>query len=178
MAFALDRLSRTRRVSKRPYLQRLMLNSESGLLHYARLAFCAATVAAVSTSGSLGKQPDNQPAAPEQTTKLDTTTGFRGQKFGTPFSEFQGLTLENDEGDLKLYSKKDENLQLGPVKLERVIYHFFKDKFFAVSLHTQERDNTLRLLRVAQAAFGPGNWRPNAKDDLDQTWLGKTAEAF
>ena len=178
MAFALDRLSRTRRVCKRPYLQRLMFISESGLLHYARLAFCAATVAAVSTSGSLGKQPNHQPAAPEQTTKLDTTTGFRGQKFGTPFSEFQGLTLEKDEGDLKLYTKKDENLQLGPAKLETIVYHFFQDKFFAVSLHTQDRENTLRLLRVAQVAFGAGNSRPNAKDDLDQAWLGKNAEAF
>lgn len=155
-----------------------MFISKSGLLRYARLAFCAATVAAVSTGGSLGKQPNQKATTPEQTTKLDVTTGFRGRNFGTAFSEFEGLTLDKDEGDLKLYTKKDENLQLGPVKLETVIYHFFKDKFFAVSLHTQERDNTLRLLRVAQAAFGPGNWRPNAKDDLDQTWLGKTAEAF
>jgi hypothetical protein len=155
-----------------------MFISKSGLLRYARIAFCASTVAAVSTTGSLGKQPNQKAATPEQATKLDTTTGFRGQNFGTSFSEFKGLTLEKDQGDLKLYTKKEENLELGPVKLETVIYHFFQDKFFAVSLHTQDRDNTLRMLRVAQAAFGPGNWRPNAKDDLDQTWLGKTAEAF
>jgi len=155
-----------------------MFISERGLWRYARLALCAATVAAVSTSGALGKQPNHQPATPEQTTKLDTTTGFRGQKFGTSFSEFQGLTLEKDEGDLKLYTKKDDNLQLGPAKLEKIVYHFFQDKFFAVSLHTQDRENTLRLLRVAQTAFGQGNLRPNAKDDLDQNWLGKTAEAF
>ena len=151
---------------------------ESGLLHFARLAFCTATVAAMSTSGSLGKQPNHQPAGPEQATKLDTTNGFRGQKFGTSFSDFQGLTLEKDQGDLKLYTKKDENLQLGLVKLETIVYHFFQDKFFAVSLHTQDREDTLRLLRVAQAAFGQGNSRPNAKDDLDQNWMGKTAEAF
>jgi hypothetical protein len=149
------------------------------MLRYARLAFCAATVAVLSTSSSAaGKQPSHQPPAPVQTSKLDTTTGFRGQKFGTSFSEFQGLTLDKDEGDLKLYTKKDENLQLGLVKLETVIYHFFQDKFFAVSLHTQDRENTLGLLRIAVAAFGAGNWRANAKDDLDQTWLGKTIEAF
>jgi hypothetical protein len=156
-----------------------MFISESGLLRYARLAFCAATVAALSTSSSAaGKQPSHQPPAPAQTSKLDTTTGFRGQKFGTSFSEFQGLTLDKDEGDLKLYTKKEENLQLGLVKLETVVYHFFQDKFFAVSLHTQDRENTLGLLRIAVAAFGAGNWRANAKDDLDQTWLGKTIEAF
>jgi hypothetical protein len=155
-----------------------MFIREIGLLRFARLAFCVASVASMGTSSTLGKEPNHQPAVPEKATKLDSTTGFRGQKFGTSFSEFQGLTLEKDEGDLKLYTKKDENVQLGPVKLQTIIYHFFQDKFFAVSLHTQERDNTLRLLRVAQAAFGPGNWRPNAKDDLDQTWLGKAAEAF
>ena len=34
------------------------------------------------------------------------------------------------------------------------------------------------LLRVAQAAFGQGDQRANAKDELDKAWLGKTAEAF
>jgi hypothetical protein len=64
-----------------------MFISESGLLRYARLAFCAATVVAVSTSGSLGKQPNQKSATPEQATKLDATNGFRGQNFGTAFSD-------------------------------------------------------------------------------------------
>ena len=148
-----------------------MFISERGLWRYARLALCAATVSAVSTSGSLGKQPNQQPAAPEQTTKLDTTTGFRGQKFGTSFSEFQGLTLEKDEGDSKLYTK-DENLQLGPAKLERVVYHFFQDKFFAVSLHTHDRDTRCACC-ASRKRPSARDWRPNAKDDLDQNWLGK-----
>jgi hypothetical protein len=160
-----------------------MFISESGLLRSIRLAFCTVAIGALSTSGSLAKESEKEPATPAQTSKLDTTTGFRGQKFGTPFSEFQGLTLEKEEGDLKQYTKKDENLQIGPVKLETVVYHFFQDKFFAVSLHTQDRDNTLRLLRVAQVAFGPGIEHPNTKekdeeDELDKSWLGKAAEAF
>jgi hypothetical protein len=155
-----------------------MFIRKSGLLYYTRLAFCAVTIAAWTTNGSLAKEPDSEPATRAQTDRLDTTTGFRGQKFGTPFSDFQGLSLEKDEGDLKLYVKKDENLQLGPVKLETIVYHFFQDKFFAISLHTKDRDNTLRLLRVAQAAFGPGNERPNEKEVLDKSWLGKAAEAF
>jgi len=109
---------------------------------------------------------------------LDTTIGFRSQKFGTAFSEFQGLALESDEGDLKLYTKKEDNLRLGPVKLEAIVYHFFQDKFFGVSLHTANRDNTLGLLRVADAAFGEGSEHANAKDDLDRSWEGKSADAF
>ena len=160
------------------FIQTLMFSRESGFLSSTRLTFCAATIAALTMNGSLAKEPEGQPAVRAETSKLDNTTGFRGQKFGTPFSEFQGLNLEKDEGDLKLYSKKDENLQLGPVRLEAIVYHFFQDKFFAASLHTKDRDNTLRLLRVAQVAFGPGNERPNAKEELDKSWLGKAAEAF
>ena len=66
------------------------------------------------------------------------------------------------------------------MKLETIVYHFFQGKFFAVSLHTQDRNNTLRLLRVAQVAFGPGTERSGTKerDELDKSWLGKAAEAF
>jgi len=89
-----------------------MFIHESGLLRTTRLAFCAATIAAITTTVSFTKEQDSQPATRVETSKLDTTTGFRGQKFGTPFSEFQGLNLDKDEGDLKQYTKKDENLQL------------------------------------------------------------------
>jgi hypothetical protein len=129
---------------------------------------------AISTAAESGKQS----ATNAQQTKLDSLSGFRGQKFGTPLSEFQGLSLDKDKGDIKLYVKKDENLVLGPVKLETIVYHFYQDKFYAVSLHTQERDDTLSLLRVSLLAFGAGNQRPNARDELDQSWLGKNAEAF
>ncbi len=159
-----------------------MFTRERGLLRCARLVLYAATVAAVSASGSLAKEPNakepTDQSGPERTKRLDTTSGFRGQKFGTSFAEFEGLNLDREEGELKLYTKKDANLQFGPVKLETIVYHFFQDKFFAVSLHTQNRDNTLGLLRIAQVAFGRGNQRANAKDDLDESWIGKTAEAF
>jgi hypothetical protein len=140
--------------------------------------FCAAAVVVPALVNSRGAEPSKRSATVEQASKLDSLNGFRGQKFGTPFSDFQGLTLEQDKGDIKLYSKKDENLTLGLVKLQAIVYHFFQDKFYAVSLHTADRENTLSLLRVATTAFGPGDRRPNAPDDLDQSWQGKNAEAF
>ena len=36
---------------------------------------------------------------------LDSLAGFRGIKFGTAFSEFQELALDQDHGKLKLYTK-------------------------------------------------------------------------
>jgi hypothetical protein len=155
-----------------------MFISKSRFTRDARLLLCVSGLAVINVSGAIAKEPDKKATASESTQKLDTTTGFRGQKFGTEFSQFQGLTLEKDTGDLKLYTKKDENLQLGPVRLGTIVYHFFQDKFFAVSLHAENRDNTLGLLRIAIAAFGQGNQNPNAKDDLDRSWDGKTAHAF
>jgi hypothetical protein len=145
---------------------------------FVSFALCAAGVPGSAVTISAAAKPIKQSATEQQSTKLDTLTAFRGQKFGTSFADFQGLTIEKDEGDIKLYSKKDENLVLGPAKLEAIIYYFFQDKFYAVSLHTQDRDNTLDLLRVAIAAFGPGDRDSNAKDELDQSWIGKNAEAF
>lgn len=140
--------------------------------------FYAAAILVSTLTSSTAAESSKQSTTNAQQNKLDSLNGFRGQKFGTPLSEFQGLTLDKDKGDIKLYVKKDDNLVLGPVKLETIVYHFFQDKFYAVSLHTQERDDTLNLLRVALLAFGAGNQRPNARDDLDQSWQGKTAEAF
>ena len=140
--------------------------------------FCAAAVVVPTLSISRGAESSKRSPAVQQSSKLDSLTGFRGQKFGTPFSEFQGLKLEQDKGAIKLYSKKDDNLTLGPVELQAIVYHFFQDKLYEVSLHTADREDTLELLRVAISAFGPGDRRPNAADDLDQSWQGKSAEAF
>jgi hypothetical protein len=155
-----------------------MLIGKRGSTCDACLLLCVSALAVINVSSSIAKEPNKKATTSESTQKLDTTTGFRGQKFGTEFSQFQGLTLEKDTGDLKLYIKKDENLQLGPVKLTTIVYHFFQDKFFGVSLHTENRDNTLGLLRVAIAAFGQGDQSSNAKDELDRSWDGKSVEAF
>jgi len=155
-----------------------MFIRKNGFTGHAGLPLCATALAVVIVTGAHAKEPAGQKAASEHANKLDTTIGFRSQKFGTAFSEFQGLALERDEGDLKLYTKKEDNLRLGPVKLEAIVYHFFQDKFFGVSLHTANRDNTLGLLRVADAAFGEGSEHANAKDDLDRSWEGKSADAF
>jgi hypothetical protein len=140
--------------------------------------FCAVAILVPTVSVSTAAGPSKRSGPAQQPTKLDTLTGFRDQKFGTPFSEFQGLTVEKDEGDVKLYSKKDDQLVLGPARLQAIVYYFFQDKFYAVSLHTEDRADTLDLLRVAVSAFGPGSQESNAKDELDQSWLGKNAEAF
>ncbi len=104
---------------------------------------------------------------------LDSLAGFRGVKFGTPFSEFKDLSLDQDHGKLKLYTKKDEDLKLGLAKLDTIVYHFFDDKFYGVSIHTSDPANTQTLLAIAGTGFGTG-----AKLDPQNTiWQGETAWA-
>lgn len=138
-----------------------MFISESGLLRFTRLAFCAATVAAVSTVGSLAKEPKDQEAASEPTKKLDTATGFRGQKFGTSFLEFTGLTLERDEGDLKLYINKDKTSNLGPSSSKQLFITFFK----ASSLRFRY---TPRIVTTRCACYASRR-RPLARETSERT---------
>ena len=104
---------------------------------------------------------------------LDSLDGFRGIKFGTAFSEFKHLSVDQDLGKLKLYTKKSEDLTLGLAKLGAIVYHFFDDKFYGVSIHTTDPANTQTLVAIAGTGFGQG-----AKLDPQNTiWQGQTAWA-
>jgi hypothetical protein len=104
---------------------------------------------------------------------LDAVNGFRGVKFGTEQAKFPGLVLSDDQGSLKLYTKKDDDLLIGPAKLTGVIYEFFEGKFFGAVLTTGTKSETSELMALAVAAFGEGE-----QIDPDNTvWEGKTAFA-
>lgn len=104
---------------------------------------------------------------------LDSLAGFRGVKFGTALSEFKDLSVDQDHGKLKLYTKQGEDLKLGLATLSTIVYHFFDDKFYGVSVHTSDPANTQTLVAIAGTGFGPG-----AKLDPQNTiWQGETAWA-
>ena len=77
-----------------------------------RSLFGLAASLLVLTTGIAEDTPPEK-IAPGSVAYLDSLAGFRGVKFGTPFSEFQELALDQDHGKLKLYTKKDEDLKLG-----------------------------------------------------------------
>jgi hypothetical protein len=56
--------------------------------------------------------------------------GFRGIKWAAGAASVSGIDQIAGEGDLLLYEKKDDLLQMEEVKLERVIYGFYKDRFY------------------------------------------------
>jgi hypothetical protein len=65
--------------------------------------------------------------------------------FGTAFPEFKDLSVDQDYGRLKLYTKHNEDLKLGLAKLSSIVYHFFDVKFYGVSIHTTDPANTQPL---------------------------------
>lgn len=117
---------------------------------------------------------DLPPNVPGHTEFLDYKNGFRGVAFGTAVADFKGLTTYRDRGTVKAYKKTDEDLNIGNVTAQEIIYIFVHDKFYAVSIHA-DQPNGRNLLKVFQAAFGQG-----AHPDGPQSqwfWTGKVASA-
>jgi hypothetical protein len=137
-----------------------------------RSIFGLAASLLVLTTGIAEDTPPEK-IAPGSVAYLDSLAGFRGVKFGTSFSEFQEMALDQDHGKLKLYTKKDEDLKLGLARLETIVYHFFDDKLYGVSIHTTDPANTQTLVAIAGTGFGQG-----AKLDQQNTiWQGEKAWA-
>jgi hypothetical protein len=149
---------------------------------FLRLSFLPLLVVLVSTSlPAQTNKPltDNKSVPPTPTQHpvsgyLATADGFRGIKYGTELSSLTGFKLDQDQGAIKFYIKKNDKLTLGPIKLEAIVYHFFNDKLFGVSLHTNTEGSTESLLRVAQTLFGNGS-NPNESQEV---WKGKKISAI
>jgi hypothetical protein len=134
----------------------------------------------------LTAQPASPPPAPPSDAKpmappagfgavdrLDATNGFRGMKFGADSTA--GLTLYQDRGALKLYTKSGEALKIGPVILEQVVYYFLDGKLYGVGLFTNDGQDSQLLLRIATFAWGtPAQDGP---DGSNLFWSGRQANA-
>ena len=128
------------------------------------------TVLAVANAAD-APEKETQPKEvhPGSTAYLDSLDGFRGVKFGTDFSKFSGLALDQEHGKLKLYTKKGDDYRLGLATLTMIVYHFFDGKFYGVSLHTSDLTNTKTLLAIALEALGSGQKLDNA----NSIWQGQ-----
>lgn len=61
--------------------------------------------------------------------------GFRGIKWGVQASSVAGLNQIAGDSNVLLYEKSDDQLQMGEVKLEQVIYGFYKDRFYMAMVY-------------------------------------------
>lgn len=87
--------------------------------------------------------------------------GFRGIKWGTDISELKDMNtyggkLSNDAQLYALYTRQNDELQIGEAKLERIEYRFWDNKLSSVMIITKGYANWTALRDTAFTKFGKG----------------------
>jgi len=107
--------------------------------------------------------------------RLNGLKGFRGIDFGSSFDAVSSeMELYQDRGPLQVYTRKGEELLMGPVLLNSVHYHFFNGQFYAAVLNTVNSEDFEMLGSVFRFAFGPGE----LDQDGSSFWIGKNNGAI
>lgn len=89
---------------------------------------------------------------------LDAKNGFRDFKFGDDISTFKDLVLveESNDGITKFFHISGDKLAIGSSELEVLVYGFYKDKLFSVSIRTKGLTNSRGVLMALQELYGKG----------------------
>jgi hypothetical protein len=102
---------------------------------------------------------------------LDDHYGFRDLKFEQLIATCGGMTLVEDDGDQKFYTRKDDRLEMGEAKLTRIEYSFYRGKFANVTVNTQGKTNSVALLTYLEKYYGPGRKSPRGAEKY--YWFGQ-----
>ncbi len=114
---------------------------------------------------------------------LDAKSGFRTYKFGMAPSAISNLVRikQDPYGNRNVfkYTKKDENLLLGPYKLSGITYEFYKDKLMNVTLST-DANNAKGILELLLKLYGNLGQSAKADNNVREVnnyeWFGKKVE--
>ena len=60
---------------------------------------------------------------------------FKNIKWGAQVGTISGLEQIAEEGDLRLFEKKDDDLKAGAVNLDKIIYGFYKGRFYTAMVY-------------------------------------------
>ena len=99
-----------------------------------------------------------QPEPPGKTLVLGTN-GFNGLKWGIRRSDLKGLEQRQTDSGLDEvieYVRPADTLKLGQADLKTVIYAFWRDQLYTVTLWTQGPENYQALRDAAFSRFGKG----------------------
>ncbi len=83
--------------------------------------------------------------------------GFRNLPWGTKLVTLTDFVeLETDSGikDVKEYKRKNENLTLGQADLQSIVYAFWRDRFFTVTIRAEREENFHALRDFSINQFG------------------------
>jgi len=80
--------------------------------------------------------------------------GFRGIEWDADIGKLSGLSMFAEDGDLKFYVRPDDRMKLGDVALEKLIYGFYKGRFYNVMMYYSSPDNFSRVQEVLSRQYG------------------------
>jgi hypothetical protein len=105
----------------------------------------------------------------------DEADGFNGLKWGTGYSQVKDemtyVCTSPAYGGIRFYIRKNEELKIGPAKVQYINYGFWRDKFFNVVAVVPNHGSYNELKEVIFQKFGEGQELKQAGDFY--TWTGK-----
>jgi hypothetical protein len=79
---------------------------------------------------------------------------FRGLKWESSVRDTSGMNFLAEEGDLRFYEREKDPMRIGDVPVERIVYGFFKDRFYNVLVYYLSLPNFLSLKGTLSAQYG------------------------
>jgi hypothetical protein len=87
--------------------------------------------------------------------------GFRNFKWGMDLAEFLESDQKSIEGHMgavqgvEAFQLKNDDLEIGGIKADTIVYSFFKGKFTSVGIDFKGFDNFEKLTAYCKKEFGP-----------------------
>ena len=82
-------------------------------------------------------------------------TDFRGMKWGSNLRDLPELRLLAEEGDLKFFEKVNELTRVGDADVDKIIYGFYKNRFYNVMIYFSSLGDFNRLREAFAKELGP-----------------------
>ena len=103
--------------------------------------------------------------------------GFRDLHWGSKLSDINGMVkIETDTGlaGVEQYFRADDVLQVGEAELDKIIYSFWREKLYTVTIWTQSYSNYKALRNEVFKQFGKGSRRDESLERY--IWLDKLTD--
>lgn len=98
---------------------------------------------------------------------LDESNGFENFKFGSSQANYKNLSIEIDEGNIKLFSVSPNEINIKGIEFENVRLTFIKNKLNAIALTTKNSTGKAFLDLLKSKYGAPKTYKQNCE------WSGK-----
>jgi len=93
----------------------------------------------------------------QNSSKLDEKYGFRNLKFETLIDSIKNLKLSDSiDENLKVYNLINEDLNVFDLKVQEILYTFYKNKLYRVTIISKDVNNNWGFLNLLQKKYGLG----------------------